>query len=462
MSPNILMPIMIFMTRYYHSSVPRYRILTANIFKFLSLPFLASVLFLASSCEEDPTAIGEKILPESDFVTIKSTDTISVRSFTMYADSIRSENPSYSYIGQLYDPYFGTTTAEFVSQMRLNNTWELDVFTIDSVKLLMSFINVRGNTAAGHSLRLSEISEEIYTDSSYYSNKPVPLTGYSFDVPLPELKADTVNDLVLNLPNEFGTYITRNTSMFFHDNTKPDFRSYFKGFYFQLIPAGNPAFITLSVAPTQQLGMYSNYIVLYMHDANNVASEFYFIFDSFTRNAAFNKYKHDYTTAEPGKKFDETINKDILDTLTYLQGLNGVYTRILLHGLDSIKSNPSLKGISVNRARLIYPYWNKGTGYSQADLPSQLLMRYTDNTGTRYYVPDYATSSSFYDGTIDTVAGVYNFNIGTFIQNYLEDTGNRIKPELDLFIQSSSLQKVIMRANGSSKPVKFEFTYTKF
>jgi hypothetical protein len=218
----------------------------------------------------------------------------------------------------------------------------------------------------------------------------------------------------------------------------------------------------MSVDQAQYFGVYSNQIVMYLRDENDIQSEFTFIFDSYARNASFNLYRHDYTTGESGKKFDEQINNNTLDTLTYLQGLNGVFTRIMLPGLDSIKNDPLLKGISVNRARLVYPYWNNGTGYDLADLPSKLLMRYTDNTGTKYYVPDYVTSSTFYDGTIDTVAGVYNFNIGAFVQNYLKDTENSIKPELELFVQSSSTQKAIMRANGNSKPVKFEFTYTKF
>lgn len=461
MNPSILMPITIFMTKYYHSSVPRYRSFSANLLKFLYLPLLASVIFLAGSCEEDPTRIGENILPESDFITIHSIDTISVRSFTLYTDSIRSDNPAYSYLGQLYDPYFGTTTAEFVSQLRLSSAWNYDVFTIDSIKLYLTFINVKGNANAGHKLKFSEISEQIYTDSLYYSNRTVPLTGYSFDVRLPELRADTVNDLILDVPVEFGTYITRNTSMFFHDNTVPDFRSYFKGLYVQMIPDGDPVYMTLSIAPASQFGAYLNYFVLYLRDELDSEKQFILIFDSYTRNAAFNKYKHDFTTAEPGKRI-EHINDGVFDTLTYLQGLNGVYTRILLHGLDNIKNNPSLNGISVNKARLVYPYWNPGSGYDLANLPSQLLMRYTDNTGTRYYVPDYITSSSFYDGKVDTVTGVYNFNLGGFVQKYLDDKEDRIKPELDLFVQSSSTRNVIMRANGSSKPVRFEFTYTKF
>ena len=49
---------------------------------------------------------------------------------------VRTDNPSITYLGQIYDPYFGTTSAEFVSQMRIGAAWDHVPFTIDSVKLV--------------------------------------------------------------------------------------------------------------------------------------------------------------------------------------------------------------------------------------------------------------------------------------------------------------------------------------
>ena len=120
MRMNILMPIMTFMTRFYHNSknsggsgiVP-----SKSLLKFFSLFCLAGLLLV--SCEEDPTEIGKELLPGNDFVNIESTDTIKPVSFTMYDESIRTDNPATAYLGQTWDPYFGTTTATFVSQIRL-------------------------------------------------------------------------------------------------------------------------------------------------------------------------------------------------------------------------------------------------------------------------------------------------------------------------------------------------------
>jgi hypothetical protein len=82
-------------------------------------------------------------------------------------------------------------------------------------------------------------------------------------------------------------------------------------------------------------------------------------------------------------------------------------------------------------------------------------------------VSDYSLASSvdlthsFFDGKLDSVANVYNFNIPAFVQAYLEDATNNVEPELDIF-QASGTKNVTLEANKSKTPVKFEFTYTKF
>jgi hypothetical protein len=70
-------------------------------------------------------------------------------------------------------------------------------------------------------------------------------------------------------------------------------------------------------------------------------------------------------------------------------------------------------------------------------------------------------SHTFFDGAIDTVANVYNFNIPAFVQAYLEDATNQVEPELEIY-QSSGTRNVVFGANKNKTPVKFEFTYTKF
>ncbi|MGD0340212.1 MAG: DUF4270 family protein [Bacteroidales bacterium] len=425
----------------------------------------AGILFLANACKEDPSKIGTGLLPASDFVTIKSTDTLTVKSYTMYKDSVESDNPATSYLGEMYDSYFGTTTAGFVSQLRLEDSLtSADINGIDSVKLYMEFLTVTGDTTSQHQLIMSEISRQIYTDSAYYSNQTVPLTGKTWTVTLPTLRADTINSVEVTIPTEFGEYLFRDKSMLFMSSTVPDFRSYFKGLYFQLISTGNPVFTSLSVASSTSSSSYADYFTVYAHDENQVASSYNFLLDAKIQNAAYNLFKHNFSTAEAGKRIQH-INDGYEDTLSYLQNLNGVYTRIEIPSLKTLKSDMALKKIAVNKARLVIPFVDDGTDviYSKT-IPSIVYLRYLTSSGKKYFVSDYATAgSAFYDGTPDTVTTFsYNINIATYLQRYLEDATDTITPHLELFLMPTSAHNAVLKANKSYKPVKFEFTYTKF
>jgi hypothetical protein len=462
------MPIMIFMTRYYHNSrlTRRLSSVSHSINKIIRLATFASLVFFVTSCLEDPTKIGNSLLPGSDFVAIKSIDTLSARSYTMVTDSVRTDNPSSSFLGYLFDDYFGTTTAEFVSQVRLSKAWDDQPFVVDSVKLFLHLLDVKGGGAGiPHRIKISEIADEIYTDHPYYSNTPVNLTGFEVaDIELPQLKADTINNIGVMLPGngiEFGNYILRDTTQLFYSNTQPDFRAFFKGLLFQMEPDADPLLISLSVAPNS-LGYYSNYFAIFYHDPDGLAKQYFLILDATNKNAAFNRFSFNFSTATADLKINH-INDGYRDTLSYVQALNGAFTKISIPGLASLKSDAYFKNIAVNRARLTVPAFFDGIHYVISTAPSPIYIRYETTQGNKYLVPDFNLDSyhSFYDGTLDTLNYVYNFNLAAFVQKYFSDTADTIKPEFELFLGGGT-KNSILKANNSKTPVKFEFTYTKF
>ncbi len=474
MRQNILMPIMIFMTRYFYSNNSLFRLISA-FFKFFSpfrLILFTAVAFFAGSCADGPTKIGIGLLPATDFVSVQAIDTLSVRSFTVFDGAIRTDRPSIGYLGKIFDPYFGSATADFVTQLRLGSPWEQGSYTIDSAKLFLKLMNVVGSTTNPATLKLSQISEQIYVDSAYYSTKSIsflePPVGVVLNMPL--LQADTINDIELKLPLEFGKYLVEDTAMLFHSDTKPDFRSVFKGLYFQLFSGTEPLLASLYLEPPSTSNTaheYSqNYFTVYMHDESDVKFEYNFIIDANNRNASFNRFIHDFDAADPDKKIkymNDPVN-GLSDTLSYLQYLNGVYTKIVIPGLESLKNDPAYDKIGVNKARLSIPVFLDGTVYKPSTVPAQLYLRYKSEDGTRYFVPDYGidTYHAFFGGAIDSINNIYSFNLSTFVQSYLDDVTNEIKPEVELFQGSSVTSNVILKANKSKIPVRFDFTYTKF
>jgi hypothetical protein len=469
------MPIMIFMTRYSNSlrNICRGLSVSQYISGILNLLLSALVIFFISSCKKETLKLGSDILPGTDFVSINSIDTLSAFSYTMFNDSIRTDHPTKSYLGQDFDPYFGSTTSGFVSQIRLIPKWDGLPYTVDSVKLYLRFLNQKGGgTDALHTLSLYEISDEIFTDSAYYTRTPLNLTGFKVaNILLPKLSPDSINqDVGLLLPNkgvEFGNYLIRDTTKLFYNNNIPDFRSYFKGFYFQLDPSSEPLLLSLSLV--YDLTTYYNYFVLYGHDNDGVEKDYSFILDAKNANAAYNRYSHDYTTATQGDKMAH-VNTTYRDTLSYLQSLNGVYTKISMPGLEKLKSAGTLGKIAVNRARLVVPFkfTSTTTTYYAKSLPLSLRLRYKVKNGSRYDVPDYSMGAAttdlthhFFDGTLDSVKNVYNFNIPAFVQSYLEDATNSVPPEVEIY-EASGLNNIILRTSKSKTPLKFEFAYTKF
>ncbi len=460
MSLNILKPIMIFMTRYFLNHIFPGR--TLSFCKYFKVIFLTisslSILYL-NSCEEAPSLIGTRLLPETDFVDISSTDTISVYSYTAYEDSIESGNPGTSYLGAIYDPYFGITTTEVVTQLRLREEWDDQPFVIDSVKLNLGLFGTSGNIDGRHFFRFQEIAEQLFLDTTYYSNKEVPLAGPFYEVELPKLKIDTATYIEVFVPNEFGERLMRDTSMLFHDNSKPDFRSYFKGLKLSIRSAGDPIFTGISLAPPST--GYFNYFTVFYNTAGT-SGQYYFILDAMSKNARYNVYKHDFTAAAPDKMI-KNINQQVMDTVSFLQGLNGAFTRIVLPGLESIRNDPSMANIAVNRARLIVPVFTDGDLYEGSKMATQLYMRYQPvGSANKFYVPDYNPNNSFFDGKVDTLTNVVKFNIASFVQRYLEDKTNTIKPELEIFVATGSTKNAILKTGESASPVTFEFTYTKF
>jgi hypothetical protein len=459
---------MSFMTRFYHSFnlIPGFISLRKYLLLLLRLSFLGFSAVFVNSCEEGPTQIGSGLLPSNDFVTISSTDTLSIWSYTMYDSSVPTSSPAVALVGSIVDPYFGTTETEFVSQLRLGSIWNYGPVTIDSVKMYLKILAARGgNTTVGNRLILSEISDQIYTDSTYYSDTETNTTGVHVVAQLPVLNADTINDISVSLPLEFGDYLIRDTTKLFYSNTKEDFRSYFKGLYMQMEESSDPLLITFSlVSQAASGGQYNNFFVLYMHDTSYVSIRYYFILDPIHPNACYNRIIRDFSTADPDKRIEHINDMNYRDTLSYLQYLNGVYTKLVFPGLDSLKEMLSGHKISINKARVTIPVQYDGDRYTVLTVPGKLRLRYTDPDGVKIDVPDYyiGTNNNFFDGTLNAFDSTYYFNIPTYIQNYLEDTNNDYKPELEVYGGPSDLKSVILKANASKKPVRFELTYTKF
>ncbi|HOU95224.1 MAG TPA: DUF4270 family protein [Bacteroidales bacterium] len=430
--------------------------------------FISGIIFIflisLSSCSEKAIIAGIELLPDSDFFKISSTDTINVESFTEYRDSVPAMNKTYSYLGGLYDPYFGSVSSDFVAQLRLTEKWPSGgvSFTVDSVQLYIHIEGAKGQIGIDQTISLYEISEKLSSDSIYYSTRDPHIINDLGTYPLPVIEKDTIQDLIINLPASLGEYLTRDTTRLIQGNIENDFRSFFKGIYVTVsesisqegkgIISGGPRLLILSF---DRDSYYIPFVItVFYHTALTSNLSYSFIINN--NSVRYNRYYHDFSTAQPEKRIKH-INDGYKDTLSYLQSFYGVYTKIRFPGLSSFRDSMP---VSVNKARITIPVYIDGDIYQSSSIPSFIFLVYKNSEGYTYIVPDYYMSTKFYNGSLNTTTLKFTFNIASFTQYYLE--GKIPEPELTLSLSDVEYRNIILKANNNFSPVKFEITYTRY
>ena len=452
----MLMPIMISMTRSYHKYKLFYRF--NYVLYHNSTIFFTAALFLLgvsiTSCIEKPTIIGSDLLPGTDFVNVKSTDTIGVAAYTRSTDSIVTNSRDYSYLGRLYDPYFGDTRTDFVSQLRLTQKWPGGgPFSIDSVKLYFSISGAKGtlDSTTIHKLKIFEIIEILNPAVSYYSNRDPNAGGEIGTFSLPAIPRDTAQSIEITLPNTFGEYLMRDTTKLSQDSDGNPFKSFFNGLYFTLEDSPDPLLIAINITLTS-----ADFFIRVYYHSYNTGSSLYYDFIINTTSVRYNRYSHDLTTADPAYRIKH-INDGVKDSMIYLQAFNGVFPQLKIPGLAYIKS---MLPVSVNKALLTFSVFLDSINFLPSNIPQQILMKYTKSDTIQYVVPDSQVSASFFDGTFNSTKKTYSFNLASFVQEYLK--GKISDPVVEMYFPEGEYKNVILKANNSHSPVKFEFTYTRF
>ncbi len=415
---------------------------------FLFLALAATAGSMLTSCEEDPTTIGTGLLPGGDKAVLFSRTDLGLDFYTMYVDSVRSNDTTYI-AGDYYNNWFGTTTSEIVTQLNLLSEWdEEEAITVDSVYLVFSIQQYFGDTINPPYVTVYEISEELYKDTVYYSNRPIEHERVIGTYPMEGIKTDTV--LKIRIPNAVGEYLLRDTGMLFIKNPLPgqtytDFRSFFKGVHYLLTNNFEASFMVLNPISSAN-GIQINYST-----PTVPRKAFNLVFSQ--KNAMYRRVTRDFTTADPDKEIQH-INDGVLDTLAYLQGLNGLFPRVKIPQLEQLKSEVPL---AINKARLTIPALIDGEDYTDLKAVKVLYLFYTDATGKKIILPDMSLGGA---GQYVATKDHYTFDIASFVQEYLE--GRIPAPELDIYLPGNIGNSVIFRVNEATEKPKLELTFSKF
>jgi len=346
------------------------------------------------------------------------------------------------FAGSIRDAYFGTTTCDFVTQLRLVVPWPHKVYAIDSVKLQFELSDVSGDTAAVHHIRLYETGTLLTDTMDFYSGQDPDTIKFLGEYNMPVLKKDSVYSI--KIPDWVGEYLLRDTTKFLP--AAEFYTTFFKGLYFGIRSETNPVLITFTASESPLA------ITIFYHDPANVKYNYSFV--ATNRAVNYNRFLHDFTTADPDKKIQH-INDFVADTAVYLQAFKGVYPRFDIQSLSKYRS---INNIAVNKARLYVPVHLDAQYFPETKVPARIYLRYRNDKGREVSVPDLVHDVSFLDGTYYKAKDYYIFNITSFVQQYLD--GDIKNPSVEMYYPLASGSNVIFNVNANDPTARFEFVYT--
>jgi len=415
---------------------------------------------LLSSCEE-PDSIGLNVQPAGDQINVVQTDTISLFTHTTREDSLRSDEASYALLGSYLDPVFGLHTASFYSQLRLASN-NADFGTnpqADSIVLTLVYETVYGDTLTPQTVKVYELGEDIYKDSSYYSNDEFTigsLLGSKTYVPTPSdsvlvegvkkaphLRIKLDASLAQRFINESGT---TNLS----DNA--NFLKFFKGIYVTTNPVGSKG----AIISFDLLNSLSQ-VTMYYKNSTSDSLKYNFVINE--NCARINHFSHNFSQASSYLQSQISGDTTKGDSILYVQSMAGLKVKINYPYLKNLIANGK---VAINKAELIIKL-DKNDVTEGDFAPPALLTVIEEQDGKIRYLLDQYEGTSYFGGSFNSSSYEYRFNIARHIQQILD--GDKENLGLSLVVstasRSNTANRVVLNGSKRSDALRLSITYTK-
>lgn len=388
----------------------------------------ASVSLTACKKLNDATALGGDLIPAVDNINTFDT-TIDVETyndiFTLLNDTTRAFPSDEYFLGRITnDPIFGTTDAEVFFELKppvyrysFANIPHPDSLILDSVVLVMSYLETYGDTIQPQLLNVYEITSDFRSDSNYLVNTNTVVTGGllgSRTIVPANLKDSvkvpfdtTARQLRIPLSNAFGQ------RLLFYDSIGPSgayssdsaFKTKFKGFAVKSQGGGNAIMGFNLQGANTKLAIYYRYQKGGTGIAKQDTTVNYFTFNTISGSANYVRRTLNGTvtsTFAPGE-----------DPLVYIQSTPGTFSTIKIPDLLNVNNR------LIHRAELIM---------EQIFDPSDTLFPHPSALMLDAYDPAKALFRTIpYDFVIDQSSGPNWGSFGVLPTNKLDANGNVVK-----------------------------------
>jgi len=404
------------------------------------LIFFSILLF---SCKkEDKSLIGKNILPDSDVLGTEYFQFNNIKASTVAGSKIESHDKLSVMLGSMdFGDEYGHSKADFITQTRLsvlkptfagfgNNP------IVDSVKMFMLYVGDKyyGDTLTDLNIKIYEINDDIYLDSTYYSDFD-PSLIYDESNPICNQTispAPSTNLLELNINNDFGQKIVEIDTNLLKDNDV--FVENFKGLYItsdSVTNGGSILYFSLISKAT--------YIRIYYH--NDI--------DTLDYDLLINE-----ACAEIGMFKHSRYNIDFNDSTSqfvYTQTMAGIRGKI---DLSVVKTFADSGNVTINKAELVFDYQSQ-TNPEPEKLYLQVVDGKDDTQPSDFNL-------GYYNGKYNEDNQTYSFVITKHVSDIIK--GTQQYPELYVYPYNSSLtaNRATLINNFDNKNIKLKIIYTKF
>lgn len=413
-----------------------------------------SLIILSFTGCNNSDEIGLNLTPPGDRFRYEVDSSTVISASTLRQDSITTEKRTSSLLGCMNDPIFGQSTANLLTQLRISSN-EVDFGIdpqIDSAVILMKYQGSYGDTTTLQSMRIYELTKDIYFDSTYYSNQsmagfydPATVIGDFSYYPKPDQ-----DSVLIRLSDDFGNKLIRTDTANLSNVTT--WLAFFKGLYFEAQPVEQGGSI-----------VYFNFtgggsrLILFYHNQTTDSLKYEVVINS--NCSWFNLFSHNYS----GTPIESLIN-DSTDTHpeVYLQGMAGLRSHLKLELPQTILSKID-DGITINKAELIITIPDDPT-VGSFGRPASLRIFNAGADGKNEFIDDILLGEAYYGGSFITRTSTYRFNIGRHIQNILHpDPDQRILNTglyLVLTDERTSGNRVMLNNGAVNEGMKLVITYT--
>ncbi|MDZ4756852.1 MAG: DUF4270 family protein [Bacteroidota bacterium] len=347
-----------------------------------SLVFLV-ILFISFSCKKGTGLIG--IGTNSDGFVGEVIDTFTVNTYTLPDDTLRSTGWPAHPIGHLDDLMFGKTDAGMVFRLLLpkeNLTFPTTVH-IDSVRLSMCYAAgtvLYGDTTKSQTLMVSEISDQLYQDTTYLSTQKVnkiakvgSWTGLhnihdDIHFVVKGTKYFELPQVRFNVDTNFGRKIVNGGSFLATSN---DFANLVKGLYIEADP-NNPGNVISFTTSTYQF----SHLTIFYNDSEYVA--FPLTIDGNNPGLHFSTFSHNFS----GTLVDiARTNPTQIQQQSFIQAAAGNKMRVEIPHLSNFFAMAKGKGLSIQKAEILIEGDLNNTFNGLYPLPKSILLFHHDGKG---------------------------------------------------------------------------------